>query len=343
MAAVVAGELAGRLVEHQRDVAVGALPDAPAEPAGEEVRPAAAVEQHDRLLSAAADAVELAARALVQRPRHARHGHQLHRRQAAAVHALAQLEPLVAHHALRPRRGAAGQQQRALERGAPLGHHARVVARIALLLVGGVVLLVDHDQAEVVERSEHRRARADADARLAAAHAPPLVVALARGELRVHDRHGVAEALDEAARGLRRERDLGHEHDRRAAALQRRGHRAQVDLGLAAAGHAVQQQRRARPLHARDDRVERRALRRRRLHAAGARSHAVDPRPPRRLGGLLQRHEPAPLEAAQRRVVAPASRATDDALAGPAPGPRARRAGARPAARRRRAPRGPRR
>ena len=70
-------------------------------------------------------------------------------------------------------------QQRALVGGAALCHGAGVVAGIALLLVGAVVLLVDDDQPEVVERREHGRARADADARLAAAHPPPLVVALA--------------------------------------------------------------------------------------------------------------------------------------------------------------------
>ena len=51
------------------------------------------------------------------------------------------------------------------------------------------MLLVDHDQPEVVERREHGRARAHAHARLAAAHAPPLVVALARRQPRVDHRH----------------------------------------------------------------------------------------------------------------------------------------------------------
>ena len=59
-------------------------------------------------------------------------------------------------------------------------HVAAVVARRLFLLVGAVVLLVDDDQAEVGERGEDRRARADAHAGLAAAHPPPLVVALAR-------------------------------------------------------------------------------------------------------------------------------------------------------------------
>ena len=44
---------------------------------------------------------------------------------------------------------------------------AGVVARVAFVLVGGVVLLVDDDQTEVFDRREHGRARADADPRLA--------------------------------------------------------------------------------------------------------------------------------------------------------------------------------
>ena len=68
----------------------------------------------------------------------------------------AEPQAVVAHDALRARRGAAGEQHGALLARAPLGHHAGVVARVALLLVGGVVLLVDHDQAEVVERARRR-------------------------------------------------------------------------------------------------------------------------------------------------------------------------------------------
>jgi hypothetical protein len=104
------------------------------------------------------------------------------------------------------------------------------------------VLLVDHDQAELADRGEDGRARADADARLAAAQALPLVVALARRERRVEHGEAVAEPRPEARHRLRGEADLGHEHDRAAAAGQGRLDRGQVDLGLARAGDAVQQQ-----------------------------------------------------------------------------------------------------
>ncbi len=105
------------------------------------------------------------------------------------------------------------------------------------------MLLVDHDQAEPLDRREHRRARPHAHARLALAQPPPLLAALGRGEARVQHRHGLAEARDEATHDLRRQRDLGDQHDRPPAPRERTRRRAQVDLGLARAGDAVQQQR----------------------------------------------------------------------------------------------------
>ena len=101
----------------------------------------------------------------------------------------------------------------------------------------------------------------------------------------MHHRHLVAEALDEAPGGLRRERDLGHEHDRRAAALERGGHRAQVDLGLAAARDPVKEQRASlarRGLARREARLDQRE---RRLLVRGER-HAPRraPRPARTRG-----------------------------------------------------------
>ena len=66
----------------------------------------------------------------------------------------------------------------------------------------------------------------------------------------MQDGDGVAEALGEARDDLRRQRDLGHEHDAPCArAPASRPAALQVDLGLARAGDAVQQQarRRARP------------------------------------------------------------------------------------------------
>ncbi len=78
------------------------------------------------------------------------------------------------------------------------------------------MLLVDHDQAEVADRREDRRAGPDADPRLARAQTHPLVEARARRQSRVKHGDLLAEALAEACEGLGSERDLRHEHDRRA-------------------------------------------------------------------------------------------------------------------------------
>ncbi len=173
---------------------------------------------------------------------------------------------------------------------------AGVVARVALVLVGRVVLLVDHDQPEVAHRREDGRARADRDPRLAAPQPPPLVVALALAERRVQQRDGVAEARLEAPDGLRRERDLRHEHDHARAALERRRGRAQVDLGLARAGDAVEQVRAAR-----GDRGDRAACSAVSSTAASACGHGQRRAPP---VARPDRHQPARLEPPQRAEVA---------------------------------------
>ncbi len=144
--------------------------------------------------------------------------------------------------ALRAGRRAAVDRDRSLERG-PLGRdRPRVVARVGLLLVGRVVLLVDADQAEPGQRREDRGARADHDRRLAGSDPLALVTALCVGQRRVQDGHPVAEPRAKAPHGLRRERDLGDEDDHAQPAAQRLAGRLEVDLGLPAAGGAVEQE-----------------------------------------------------------------------------------------------------
>src|SRR3546814_3873144 len=57
------------------------------------------------------------------------------------------------------------------------------------------------------------------------------------------DLHRHAQARAEARQQLRGQADLRHQHQRLPAARQAVGDRVQVDLGLAAAGDAVEQQR----------------------------------------------------------------------------------------------------
>src|ERR687887_651546 len=69
----------------------------------------------------------------------------------------------------------------------------------------------------------------------------PLVAPLRVRQSRVEQSDAVAEAGPEAAQRLRREGDLRDEHDRAAPALERRRARLEVDLRLAAAGGAVEE------------------------------------------------------------------------------------------------------
>jgi hypothetical protein len=112
------------------------------------------------------------------------------------------------------------------------------------LLERRLVLLVDDDHAELVHRRKQRRTCADDDPRLAALHALPHAQSLRVGHARMQHRD-VLEARAEPTDGLRRECDLGHEHDRAAAELQRTFDQREVHLGLAAARDAVQQERTA--------------------------------------------------------------------------------------------------
>ena len=242
--AVMAPHLRLPAVEHQRHVALRAAPHLPARAAGEEVRPAPAVEQHDRLAPCSPQICERLRRLRVQPVALLAHVEQLHRRQRTAVHPAGKAHTLERMVALRPRRRAAQQQQRALQRGALGGDLAGVVAGVAFVLVGGVVLLVDDDQPQLLDRREHRRARAHAHARLARPQSPPLLPALSRGQARVQYRHRLSKAPHEAADDLWGECDLRHQHDRAPTASQRARRGAQVHLRLTRPGDSVQQQRR---------------------------------------------------------------------------------------------------
>ena len=150
--------------------------------------------------------------------------------------------------------------------GAARPHHrhvAGVVAHAVLLLVGGVVLLVDHDQPEIGIGQEQRRARADDDLDVTGRDRAPGARAQALRKLRVPLRRPHPEALGEAVEELRGQRDLRHQHQRLPSATDGLAHRLEIDLRLAGAGDAVEQRDR---IAARGDdraqRVRRRALRR---------------------------------------------------------------------------------
>ena len=103
------------------------------------------------------------------------------------------------------------------------------------------MLLVDDDEPEVGHRCEHRRARAEHDARLAAEGvAPGARGARASVSAECSTASGAAKRSRKRPSELRREPDLGHQHQRARARREHALDEPQVHLGLAAAGDPVQ-------------------------------------------------------------------------------------------------------
>ncbi len=249
-------------VERQRDVAVRAAEGEPAGPAVQRGCDSTTVEEEDGLAPAVGELAERGQERGRQRvARLAPEIDDLHGRQGPREPS-AQLQALQPLPALRARRRAPVDGDGALERGALGGDGARVVARVGLLLVGGVVLLVHADEPERGNRCEHGGAGADDDRGVAGGDPLTLVAALGVRERGVQDGDALPEAGTEAAQRLRRQRDLGNEDDRAAAARERLLAGPQVDLGLAAAGGAVEQERPPARVQSRGDPGQRSDLRR---------------------------------------------------------------------------------
>ena len=166
MAAVVAVEPPVAM-QRQRDVAARAPASRPARAAVDRAGDPAPVEEEDRAAASISHGGQL--REQRRRERIAGLAAQVDEpdgRQRRAD-ASGKLEPLEPRPALRARRRAPVDGDRALDRGALRGHGSRVVPRVRLLLERRVVLLVDDDEPEPVDGREDRRARADDDARSA--------------------------------------------------------------------------------------------------------------------------------------------------------------------------------
>ena len=133
------------------------------------------------------------------------------------------------------------------------GDIARVIGRRALFLVCALVLLVHDDQPQPLNWREERRTRADDDIHFTRADAPPLVQPLAIGQPAMQQRDTTRETSRVARHRLWRQRDLRHQRDAPLATRDHRRERLKVDLGLAAAGDAMQQERSAAGLRARQD------------------------------------------------------------------------------------------
>jgi len=221
----------------------------------------AAVEQEDGLAAAFGDRTKLGEQRRRERiPRLATKVDDTHRRQWAGEPAT-ELDALELPPALGTRRRAAEHRHGAFEHCALRRHRSRVVARIRFLFVGRVVFLVDADHAEARNGREHSRPCADDDRRFAARDADTLVATLGLRQGRVQNRDAITEAGAEAPERLRSERDLRHEDDCAPSAFEGGRTGLEVDLRLAAAGDAVQQEGRCLPgVERADDPCERRLL-----------------------------------------------------------------------------------
>ncbi len=137
------------------------------------------------------------------------------------------------------RRRRSDHHQRIRELASHDRHVAAVIPRRLVLLVRGVVLLIDDDQAGRGERRKYRGPRADHDVDIAPPDAVPLIVSFAVRQPAVLNGNRRPEARAKERRHLRRQRDFRNEHQHAASALPDGVSEPQVDLGLAAAGHAV--------------------------------------------------------------------------------------------------------
>ncbi len=122
------------------------------------------------------------------------------------------------------------------------GKIARRIANAVLLLERGIVLLVDHDQADLGQWGEYREPRADDDPRLAVQCGPPVAAAGGLAQFTVQtDQAGGRKTGGKTRFELRRQVDFRDQQQRLPSGSQSALDQPQIDLGLAAAGHAVQQ------------------------------------------------------------------------------------------------------
>ena len=112
------------------------------------------------------------------------------------------------------------------------------------LLVRLFVLFIDHDEAELVERKEQSRARADDDARFRRWHTAHRCAARFRGRSECHSAGRQAETLREAVEKLAGKRDLGQQDQGLAPAPHALGDSFEINLGLARPGDAVEERNR---------------------------------------------------------------------------------------------------
>jgi hypothetical protein len=105
------------------------------------------------------------------------------------------------------------------------------------------VLLVDDDQPDVGQGRDDREPRADDDVDVTSADPAPFIRPLSFGEPRVEECDTSIEVRSKPIDQWEGERDLRDQDQRRPAMFQGRCDRLDVDRGLAATGHAIEQDR----------------------------------------------------------------------------------------------------
>ena len=219
-AAMVTDQLLAETVIDQPRIAVRAGEAEAAGAAQRQRRVAAAIEKQQRLLAALDRGFHRAR----ERRRNEAAGRRalvaqidrLDGRQLLAAETFGQREPPIAaapriDFGLERRRRRRQHDRDARNMAAHHRHVAGVVVHAVLLLVGRIVLLIDHDEAEIGVGQKQRRARADHDGDFAVGDRAPGARAPARRQFRMPFRRPHAEARGEAVEELRGERDLRHQ------------------------------------------------------------------------------------------------------------------------------------
>ena len=283
--AVVATQPFVFAMKHQMRIAPVAIRDPSAGMAHQPWRVAAPVDEQERLLRSRLGLLERIdehiAQTAVERPR--AQVDDIDTRRGCPTGAMRQRETAIAaspHVFDRLQRwGRAAEKDR--HRGVPGAHHreiARGVPKPVLLLEGEIVLLVDDEQSGARQGHEHRGARPHNDICGAVAGVRPCRKPLAIGESGMQRLHAARQPCMKAREKLRREPDLGNEHERLTPERDRLLDHLKVDFRLAAAGHAFQHER-AELFEARLHRVHRVLL-------FGVEDRRIDrARPASRIGG----------------------------------------------------------
>ena len=255
VAAEVADEAFFGAVIGDGDGAMGAFAGVAAGGAGEGAREAAAVEEEDDLVSGCQFLVHGVAQALGEDGRAAFFGLVAHvddadHGEGLSVGSLGEGDELVFLFdtrivvALDGGSGGAEHDAGAFDVGADHREVAAMIFGWVFLFVGGLVFLVDKDEAEVGQGSEDGGARAHDHAGGAFADAMPFVEALPLSEGGVQDGDefgGLAEAGFEALHGLGGEGDLGEKDDDCFSRFQSRLGGLEIDFGFSGAGDAVEE------------------------------------------------------------------------------------------------------